>query len=357
VLSAGILPAAVLAILAILFRSILRQEREGEATSPLQALLFALPVIPVLAAGSVALWLLFLWCLAWAVTLPLRLLGLVGASNRQLLYVSLSLGIVVILGYFAKDFLSRFPLTRWFSQYAKALHASLHLPTTVSNATAEGLPTSEKAKREKTPEEEVNEWFNLLPMLWLLGPALCVGSLFAIKAILYLWDPLLSEKLQSVMVIWTGVGLGIIYALPMSSIAWGQFFACEGRDMKNKGLAIAVTSLLLSGTFFVTLYSTKIYPELSQAWGGGKLATVTVWADRKDLPPVYELRRRLPGSSVTCEGDVVRIDSAFAFHVRNDRILLIGRGPGAVGGVALPTANLKMSAWGSGGRAEKPEGE
>jgi hypothetical protein len=155
-----------------------------------------------------------------------------------------------------------------------------------------GQPASKKTKQEKTPEEEANAWFPMLPIMWLGMPAISVGLLFALKAILYLWDPSLSEKLQSVMVVWAGVGLGIIYALPLSSLAWGQFLACEGRDMKNKGIAIAVTSLLLSGAFFVTLYSTKIYPELSQTWGGGKLTTVTVWADQKDVPPVSELRRR-----------------------------------------------------------------
>jgi hypothetical protein len=58
-----------------------------------------------------------------------------------------------------------------------------------------------------------------------------------------------------------------------------------------------------------------------------------------------------------CEGDVMRIDSAFAFHAGNERILLIGQGPGAVGGVALPTANLKMSAWGPGGKVKTVEGD
>jgi hypothetical protein len=67
VLSAGILPAVVLAILAILFRSILRQARAGDATSPLQALVLLplmLPVFPVLFAGFAAFYLLVFWCLA-----------------------------------------------------------------------------------------------------------------------------------------------------------------------------------------------------------------------------------------------------------------------------------------------------
>src|SRR5262249_17547638 len=143
-------------------------------------------------------------------------------SNRQLLDVSLVLGIVALgvafLGYLWRDRLSEFRLMRWFS--LKASRARRQSSSGVSNVASEGGSTSEKSVRRKTPEEEANEWLTLLPMLWLVIPAMFVGLLSAIKAILYLWDPSLSEKLQWVTVLWAGFGLGILYALPMSSLAW-----------------------------------------------------------------------------------------------------------------------------------------
>jgi hypothetical protein len=203
----------------------------------------------------------------------------------------------------------------------------------------------DRNEQARTPEQEAKEWLPTLPILWLMIPPMFVGLLFAIKGVLYLWDAPMARILPAETIVWAGIGLGFMYGLIMSSIAWMQFLACDSRRMKNIGLTIAVGSLLLAGGFFVTLYSTKIYPVLSQAWGGGRAEPVIFWIDQEELPPIEEMRRRLPEADVTPEGTVMRIEATLALRAGKQMILLSGSGPTAQG-VALPMESLKMVAWG-----------
>ena len=193
--------------------------------------------------------------------------------------------------------------------------------------------------------EEQPLW--ILWVVWPLMPASFTGVLFAIKAVLYLWEPGLAAMLPAGTVVWAGVGLGLMYALVLSSTMWTDLLEHGSRRKKNIGLVTIKSSLFIAGVFYVALYSIKVYPVLSQAWGGGRPEVVTVWVAQGDLPSTEEMRRRLPQTSISQQGAVVRVGGARALRTGDDLILLSGSGA-SVQGVALPMQSLKMVAWGPG---------
>lgn len=349
VLSAGILPTVLLLTIALYFRAVLRQVRGSGEVSRLHAapiILLAVPVLPVLLIGVVASGLLYAWALSWLVILPFRWWGLFDPTNRELLYIAVVIVGLGSVGYVLREHLLRLKPVRWFlTLHPIGLMYVSRTGAHRSSSQPDPPGPVDRTQQTRTPEQEAMQWLARLPTMWLGMPAMMVGLFFAIKGVLYLWEPPLARILPAGTIVWAGIGFGFVYGLMMSSIAWMQFFECDSRRMKNIGLAIAMGSLLLAGGFFVTLYSTKIYPVLSQVWGGGRPEPVIVWIDQEGLPPIEEMRRRLPEADVTPEGTVVRVEAKLALRAGKEMILLNGSGATAQG-VALPMESLKMVAWG-----------
>lgn len=85
----------------------------------------------------------------------------------------------------------------------------------------------------------------------------------------------------------------------------GMVFLIE-RDLEGTMGWIGAGLAAIGFLAFLVLYSTRLYPLLSPALGGGRTERVTLWIDNDDLPP--DMRSRLPdGACITYE-KLVRCD-------------------------------------------------
>jgi len=344
VLSAGILPTVLLAVIALYFWEVLRRARRGEESKPLVgavAIPLLLPTLPILVLGMVAYVLLCVWGSLWLIMLPFRQWGVLDLTNRELLYGAASLSAVGSLAYVFRERLLLFKPVCWLLTHFAAL--SRRFDDDQSSSRSERPLPVDSSKQTKTQEQNAREWLPLLSFLWPGVTIMFIGLLFAIKGVLYLWEPPLARVLPGGAILWAGIGLGFGYGLGLSSIASLDFLKCESRRLKNIGLAILMLSLVLTGGFSITLYSSRVYPALSQGWGGGRPERATVWIDRKALPPVEEMRRCLPSTSVSVEDDVVRVDSTLVLRAGKETILLVDSSA-TTPGLALPIGSLKMVA-------------
>ncbi len=272
-------------------------------------------------------------------------------SNRELLYIAVLLVGIISTGYLFRERLKRLQLVLWllsrFRKLAPVSPAAGRKPSSPPDQERPRHSTQQNqaqgSERAKTQEQSARKWLSLLPFIWPGMPTFFVAGLFAGKAVVYLWEPSLSRTLPISTILWVGIGVGFGYGLMMSAVASTEFFYCKSRRFKNMGLAILMSSVLLSTGFFITLYSTKVYPALSQGLGGGRLERVTVWIDRKNLPSVEEIRRRLPSTDVTVEGEVVRVQSTLVVRAGKETILIGSQSTKK--GLAVPNENLKVVAW------------
>lgn len=146
--------------------------------------------------------------------------------------------------------------------------------------------------------------------------------------------------------LFTNIGTFALVALFLVAVSH-EFMHSENQRMR---LLVTTLNILLIAAlclFGIWWYSTKLYPVIPAALGGGEPEAIVIWIDRNDLPA--EVQNTLKCHSVGSDS-VMRCHLQLVYRNEKDLILIVPDvpEPGVRAEVLVPRDKIKTVSWGKG---------
>ncbi len=317
VLRAGILPALVLAIIAmyciVAGRALKRMSwREFLGLHSWLLLPILLPVYILLLVGALSGLLLEVWVILLPIRALFGWLSGIHVSNRYLLVASGGLILVLILVLWKK--------------FARARKMR-------------------RKQQEKAVAPNVTDPFpsGLFLLAFLLACALTpLATMYGIKWLLHIWDPNLGKIIHHTYVLLAAVSCGVVLTLFMG----GLFLAMSASSDKKEGAKHRGTIFGIAAAAYLAFeisYSMWVYPRLYSGLGGGRPRPATLWLkqedDGKDIATV------LASSRIMSANRLQRVDHVFILLDGEQNVVLTDTGLGPGKAILVSKTRLMAISW------------
>ena len=118
-----------------------------------------------------------------------------------------------------------------------------------------------------------------------------------------------------------GASIGLIFVLLVSLLLSRDWLQNEDRSTRLIGLIIIGALAFIVYFSSMTLYTTKIYPNLLNGLGGGKLEPVRLWFDAKDFP--FGDSTAVWPDCTSVSDQLVRCDRFAVIYMDDDKLILM----------------------------------
>lgn len=359
VIRAGVLPAVILAVLAVysvaaskaLTRMSLRQFLGFHSLVLLPVLFGAYLVLLV---GVLSYALLALWATLWVLRLGLERVVSVSLDNRQLLVISaVILAIIAVVVAIVKltekrwatsrfaPLLSRItgPPTRPPARPQPPAEPSLLTAPTGPPAPPSATATSDRPTGGSASKTE-SRWDWLLGLFFIPMAFLMV---YCIKGILHIWDPALGTALTHRYVWYAATAVGVVLGVFIAGI----FLAASPTPVSPKATPrqrrLMALGVVLAYLVFEAVYSWWGYPRLHSSWGGGRPQPVTLWLKRDDAGE--DITTLLKGARIAEAGSLRRVDRVFVVLDGDKDLLLTDTTRGPATSLLVSRGRLQAISW------------
>jgi hypothetical protein len=332
VLRAGILPAAVLVILAayaVAGAKVVATSgwRRFFGLHSLLLLPLMVPAFIVLLLGVVAYLVLCLWALLWVVVQGAGFVAEVAVSNRTLLQIS-----AIVLAVTGVLFLTALVLQKHVPVVGRLLGAfarSSDSNRRVQPPAQEAAPTSLATPRI--------EWFGLAMLL--IAPLVYVYALWAVA---YIWDPALTGAVRHLYLMSGALTIGAL--LDAFYIGTTQFARRGAGDAAPSSRRMLVGAVAIVYVIFEASYAAWWYPRLPAGFGGGKPSPITLWLKGDD--PGGDIASALARITAAPSRGMTRVDGAYILSEAADRVILTNANEPPAEGIFISRSRIMGVSWG-----------
>jgi hypothetical protein len=177
---------------------------------------------------------------------------------------------------------------------------------------------------------------------WFIGlPVYFVGLMYAVKALVYIWDPATASFLKHQYILFVGILSGLIYSISIAFIL-SEWLKAEDRRVRLKGLIVTICVMFIVYIASVGYYSYSLYPQLPNGLGGGQPTPIILWIDKEDFP--VDLQKRFPNATFSSDDKITKCEKLYLLYSNSDTLILTD-GSNQAPGVLLKRDDIKAIAW------------